>query len=137
MGSTDDIRQYFTEQDRFAAHSGIRLESIGSGEARAVMPITDYHLNGAGVVHGGAIFTLADFAFAAAANSSGKLALGVSTNITFLKPGKGSVLIAVAEEVGSSARLGTYQVRILNERGDLIALFVGTAFRKDTPLQKG
>lgn len=136
MNSAKNIHRYFTEEDRFAAHSGIHLESLSAGRSRAAMPITAIHLNGAGVVHGGAIFTLADFAFAAAANASGKLALSINTSITFLKAGKGDLLIAEAEEVSSTSRLSTYQVRITDSTNELVALFVGTAYRKDIPLQK-
>ena len=38
-----------------------------------------------GRAQGGAIFTLADFTFAAASNAHGIVAVGINVNITYLK----------------------------------------------------
>ena len=65
------------EKDRFAKTSGIRLLEASPGYAKAEMVINENHLNAVGVVQGGAIFTLADFTFAVASNSHGKMALAI------------------------------------------------------------
>ena len=65
----------FINRDQFAKHSGIELLSVALGQAIARMTVHPWHLNGVGTVQGGAIFTLADFAFAAACNSHGKVAV--------------------------------------------------------------
>ena len=49
------------------------------------MTVADQHLNAADVVHGGALFTLADLVFAVASNSHGQLALGINVSISYLK----------------------------------------------------
>ncbi len=59
------------DNDRFAEHTGIELVEVSKGYARAEMKVEEKHLNGLGLAHGGAIFTLADLAFAAACNSHG------------------------------------------------------------------
>ena len=59
----------FLQNDRFAVNAGVELLKTRSGYAKARMMITPEHLNGGGVCQGGAIFTLADLAFAAATNS--------------------------------------------------------------------
>ena len=64
------FKQIFAN-DRFAARCGIELLAVSPGQARARMSLRPDHLNGLGSVQGGAIFTLADFAFAAASNSHG------------------------------------------------------------------
>ena len=56
------------EKDHFAASSGMRLVELRPGYAKTSVQIEQRHLNGVGTVHGGAIFTLADFAFGAAVN---------------------------------------------------------------------
>ena len=61
----EKVRQLLSK-DRYARHSGIELVDVGPGTATVRMRIVDEHRNGVGMVHGGAIFTLADFAFAAA-----------------------------------------------------------------------
>ena len=58
----EEIKQFFSSEDLFARHSGIELLEVGPGWAKAGMKIEPYHFNGAKTVHGGAIFTLADFA---------------------------------------------------------------------------
>ncbi len=128
------ILDFFTENDHFARHCGIELIEARQGFARARMEIQPHHFNGAGTVHGGAIFTLADVAFAAASNSSGRVALAVSATTSFIHAAYGGTLIAEAKELDSSQRLGHYQVTISNDEGQLIAQFQGTAYRKNQQL---
>ena len=59
----------FLQGDKFALLAGVELLETGNGYAKARMEIKPEHLNGGGVCPGGAIFTLADLAFAAATNS--------------------------------------------------------------------
>ena len=120
--------------DRYAARSGIELLETGDGYAKARMPITPEHLNGAGVCQGGAIFTLADFAFAAACNSRGKLTVSVQSNIHIFRSEKSGFLYAEAREIFDHKRLSNCEVRITNESGDLIATFSGTGYRKEIPI---
>jgi acyl-CoA thioesterase len=79
-------------EDAFARHNGIELLEVGAGWAKARMKIED-HFNGAKTVHGGAIFTLGDFAFAAASNSHGTLAMGINVSISCLKAALGGPLM--------------------------------------------
>ena len=118
------------KNDRFANHNEIRLVSIGKGEARAEMTVSENHLNGVDIIQGGALFTLADFAFAAASNSHGRIAVASHASISFFKGVSSGVLTAVAREINSGKTLGTYAVEILDEKGSKIALFTGTAFLK-------
>ncbi len=124
-----DVRQILS-QDRFAAHSGITLEHVDSGHARARMRIRPEHLNGVGIVQGGAIFTLADFAFAAACNSTGATAVAIDVSISFLKAVTQGELVAEAREEAASRRISTTLVRVTDEAGALVAVFKGTAYRK-------
>ena len=131
----DAIKRLF-DNDRFAKHAGIELIEFSPGRAQASMHITDKHLNGIGLVQGGAIFTLADFAFAVAVNSRGNIAVAVTTTITFLKAATEGTLIATAEEISLSNRLGTYRVTVTNENEETIAVFQGTAYRKAKKIEE-
>jgi len=51
------------ERDRFARYVGVELVEVSEGKAVARMKIREHHLNGVGIVHGAAIFSLADLAF--------------------------------------------------------------------------
>ena len=121
----------FFKGDRFAALAGVELLEVGEGRARARMLVTHDHLNGGGWCQGGALFTLADLAFAAAVNSHLQLTVSTSSNITYFKSvGEGTVVFADAQETVNHHRMPYAEVRITNEQGDLIALFTSSGYRK-------
>ena len=124
----------FFKNDRFAASSGIEIEEASLGYCKASMKIEDKHLNAANVVQGGAIFTLADFAFAVASNSHGQLSLAINVNITFLKGKSTGILYAIAREISDPKRIGAYEVDVTDENGDLISRFNGIVYRKSETL---
>jgi acyl-CoA thioesterase len=125
-----DLKEYFATGDLFARHNGIELDDIGPGRARASMKIEPYHFNGAGTVHGGAIFTLADYAFAAASNSHGRLAMGINTSVSFVKAALKGTLYAEASEQSKGPKLASYSVMITDDDGDVVAIFQGMVYRK-------
>lgn len=123
------LKSYFSH-DRFAALTGAEIIEAGPGFCRCRMVVEDKHLNAAGTVQGGAIFTLADFTFAVASNSRGQLAVAVNVNISFLKAIRSGVIYATATEVTEPHRLGSYLVHITDENGDMLAIFSGMVYRK-------
>jgi acyl-CoA thioesterase len=82
------------------------------------------------VVQGGCLFTLADFAFAAACNSHGTLAVAINASISFVAAGRPGALTAEAHEVALSPRLSSCTVHVRDAGGALIAIFQGMAYRK-------
>lgn len=129
----EEIKRFF-KKDKFCAFIGIELTEVSEGHAKAKMDIKDHHLNGVGIVQGGAIFTLADFAFAAASNSHGTVAVGINTSISNMTAVSGGTLYAEAREIGINHKIGTYTVDITNEKGDMIAIFQGMVYRKKDPI---
>jgi len=123
------IKEFF-KNDRFAAHSGIELLEVSEGHAKARMRIEDHHLNGINVVHGGAIFTLADLAFAAASNSHGTVAVAINASIWYVKAATGGTLFAEAKEVSLNPKLATYSIVVTDEGGEVFAAFEGMVYRK-------
>ncbi len=129
--NSDELVSFFSN-DRYAKLTGIKILEAREAYCKAMLTIEDKHLNAANVVQGGALFTLADFAFAVASNSRGQLALAVNVNISFLKGApKGSVLYATATEVCQPKRIGAYDVLITNQDNDVIARFNGLVYRKN------
>jgi acyl-CoA thioesterase len=126
--------QAFFEHDEFARQNGIRLVEVRLGFARAELTVEPRHLNAVGTLQGGAFFTLADFAFAAASNSHGQVAVACQTDLTFFKAVRSGTLTATAEEISRTRRLSTCMIRVTDEQQNLVALFKGVAFIKDTPL---
>lgn len=121
----------FFKNDRYATLTGIELIESSTGFCKARLKIEDKHLNAANVIQGGAIFTLADFAFAVASNSHGQLALAINANITFLKGKSAGVLYATAREIADPKRIGAYSVLISDENDEVIAQFNGLVYRKN------
>ncbi|HPA42323.1 MAG TPA: hotdog fold thioesterase [Candidatus Hydrogenedentes bacterium] len=112
--------------DELAKALEMTITEVGTGTATVTMPIRTMHLNGLGKAHGGAIFSLADFCFAVAANSHGQVSVAATVNITFLRPPADGILTARAIEIQRGRRLGTYDVDVTDERGKKIAIFRGT-----------
>ncbi|MBW1893273.1 MAG: hotdog fold thioesterase [Deltaproteobacteria bacterium] len=119
-----------TENDKFAKHVGVRLLEVSKGYAKAELTIDERHLNGLGIAHGGAIFTLADLVFAAASNSRGTDAVAININISYFKAEREGRLTAEANEISLNHKLATYSIFVFNEAGEKIAAMQGTAFRK-------
>jgi acyl-CoA thioesterase len=129
----DDLKR-FVEQDAFARHLGIELLKYGDGRATARLTVGPQHLNSAGTLHGGAIFSLADAAFSAAANSHGVLALSIDASISYFQALQSGTLTAEAREVARNPKLATYLIDVTDGSGALIAHFRGTVYRKSAAI---
>lgn len=114
--------------DRFATTNGIYIVECEPGYAKAAVEIGPDHLNGAGVVHGGLLFTLADFAFAVAVNTYGKVTLSVSTSMSYFDKSTDGIIYAEARELSRSNKLIHCDVLVKHESGSLLASFKGTAY---------
>jgi len=125
-----DAMKKFVQKDRYAQHIGVEILDFDKGSARARMEIGKHHQNSAGMVHGGAIFSLADAVFSVASNSHGTFAVAINVSISFFKAATSGTLFAKAEEVSINPRLATYLITIIDDSGDKIALFQGTVYRK-------
>jgi acyl-CoA thioesterase len=125
----EDLKKLF-KKDKFAAHAGIELLEVSPGYAKASMEIEEKHLNALRAVQGGALFTLADLAFAAASNAYGIAAVGINANIYFVKAGTKGTLTAEAKETSINPKIATYTVNITDDEGDLVAIFQGMVYRK-------
>jgi acyl-CoA thioesterase len=127
--------QEFFKNDIFASDAGVELIDAREGYAKAQLKIEKKHLNAAGRTQGGALFTLADLALAACANSRGKLSFSLAANITFLRSsGDGDTLTAIATEKYVGRSTGYYEVEITDQENRLIASFSSSAFRTDKPV---
>jgi acyl-CoA thioesterase len=127
--NSEALERYF-KKDKFAQYVGIELIEISAGRATAVLKIKEHHLNAVNMVHGGALFALADLAFAAASNSHGKVAVAVNNSISYVKAAEGTILYAEAREISKDRKLASYSVEIKDETEKIVALLHGLAYRK-------
>jgi len=120
--------------DPFSQWLGIERLEDGAGISRLRMTVRDEMLNGFSIAHGGITYSLADSALAFASNSHGIQSVSIETSIAHTKPVKsGDVLETQVEEISLSRRLGIYQIKIINQNGELVALFKGTVYRTGKP----
>ncbi len=118
--------------DHFAEALGIQLLEAKDGYSKVTMKVEKKHTNALGFTHGGAIFSLADYAFAHACNFGDNVAVAVQVSINFLKPSvEGDVLTAEATRVSDGKTMGLYRVTVRKEER-IIAYFTGLAFKKIT-----
>ena len=105
---------------------GMELIECRAGGASMRMRVCDLHLNGHQICHGGFIFTLADSTFAFACNSHNRTALAAGCAIEFLRPAhEGDVLTCVGQEQALRGRHGIYDMKVSNQRGEVVAMFRG------------
>lgn len=114
------VRKLF-EGDRFATENGMVIDEIGDHYAKCSVVLTDTHRNAMGGVMGGVHFTLADFAFAVAANWQHMGTVALSTDISFIGAVKGNVLTAEAVMIKNGRSVACYHVTVTDDLGNLAA----------------
>jgi acyl-CoA thioesterase len=129
------------QKDQFARLVGVEIIDVKPGRARLKLPVRPHHLNGIGIVQGGAMFTLADTAFAAACNSRGATTVAIHADISFVKAARGPVLWAEAVDI-KDAKVGVYEVKVMegDDSGgkEIVAVFQGVSYQlKPQPAKDG
>lgn len=120
--------------DPYAASLGIELLDLAPGYCRAALRLRPDMVNFHGSPHGGAIFSLADYAFSGACNSHGEAAMALSVTIQFLAaPAPGARLTAEAREQRQGRRAGFYAMTVTDEAGTVVATCQAVAFRPSRP----
>ena len=105
---------------------GMTVSVTEPGSAQAAFVVRENMLNGHKLCHGGYIFTLADSAFAFACNTYNCVTVGAGASIDFVKPAQlGDKLVAVASEVSRRGKTGIYDVTVINQDEEIIAVFRG------------
>ncbi len=122
MRSLEEAREIFSKDLYATEQSGIVLDEIGDDYARCSMAITDKHRNAYGGIMGGAIYTLADFAFAVASNYGKECAtVSLVGTASFLAASSGSCLIAEARLIKNGKRNSFFEVTVTDDLGKMIA----------------
>lgn len=123
----EEVRQHFA-QDRFAQLAGIQIDSISDKSAVCSVVLHDHHKNALDTAQGGLIYTLADLAFAVAANAGEHTTVTLNSTIHFVAPGRGKKLIATAAVQHAGRHTSVYEVSITDENETLIAVATFTGY---------
>lgn len=124
----DQARAYF-EGDRFALENGVTIDELTPTGAVCSFTITDRHRNAEGGVMGGAIFTLIDLAFAAAANNVHRPTVAQQVSMSFLSGSRGNRLTARATCRKDGRNSCVYNVDVSDDLGRDIAQATVTGFK--------
>ena len=127
--ATLEAAQEHFKNDRFATNAGMVIDELGEDCSVCSVTLTDDHKNAYGGVMGGAIFTLADLAFAVCANQIHCLSVAQQISINYLNAPKGERLIAKACCIKNGRTTSIINVTVSDDTGREVALFIGTAFK--------
>ena len=131
MGSFTTIEEAraFFSGDRFATENGMTLDELDERHAVCSLVLAERHLNAQGGVMGGAIFTLADFAFAALTNDRDRSTVAQQVSVNYLAAPKGGRIVATARWRKDGRSSCVVNVDVVDDTGRDIAQFVGTGFK--------
>ncbi|SFB67803.1 acyl-CoA thioesterase [Halobiforma haloterrestris] len=129
MTDSGRVREHI-ESDAYCETLGIELVGLEPGSATTRLEVTEDLTNFHGTPHGGAIYSLADAAFAAASNSRGETAVALETNVSYLEAVEvGTTLTATATETHDAGRTAAYEVTVTDEEEERVATFRGRVYK--------
>jgi acyl-CoA thioesterase len=120
------------DRDAFSEWLGVEVLETAPARSTVRMTVRSDMVNGFGVSHGGIAYSLADSALAFAANTHGLVTVAIENSISYPKAARvGDVLTAVAEEEGTTNKLGFYRVVVRNQRQEIVSTFRGTVYKTE------
>lgn len=116
--------------DAFSQWLGIERLEEKAGYCKLRMTVREEMTNGFKIAHGGITYSLADSALAFASNGYGRQAVSIETSISHTKPVFiDDVITAEAVELNLTNATAIYDIKITNQKGEVVALFKGTVYR--------
>jgi len=130
LPSPQEVATIMRARDTYSKLLGFQIDEVSAGYCKLHFTVREDMVNGFASVHGGVLFSASDSAFAYACNSHGRITVALDVSINFTRPaGIGDLLTVEATEVYLGNKTGVYDIRTTNEKGELVALFKGTAYR--------
>ena len=117
-------------RDHAAIAAGMQVTHVSYGRATVTMTVRQDMVNGHNICHGGYMALLCDTAFAYACNSYNFNTVASGFTIEILAPANlGDVLSATGVEQVQRGRSGVYDIKLINQSEEVIALFRGKSAR--------
>lgn len=129
MNLTQHMREEF-EADHFATGQGIQIDRVEEEETVCSVLLEERHMNAHGVVQGGLVYTLADFAFAVAANAAAPGSVTLNGTMHFTRAVSAGRLTATVTRQSQSRAVSVYEVAVKDDEGRMVALATFTGYRK-------
>lgn len=131
MDYLKEAKEMFQHDIYATETTGIVIDEADEGYGKCSMKIERRHMNAGNMVMGGAIFTLADFAFGIAANVGNPTTVTLNSTISYINVAKGDTLIAEAHVVKSGKSTCVVNVSVYDNLGNEVAISTMTGFRKN------
>ncbi len=124
------------EKEPFAKALGVNLLELELGYSVVEMKYDPPTMNNIYErAHGGALFALIDEAFETASQTDGTIAVALNVNVTYVSsPEQGVKLRAEAKRVSQTKKTASYDIRVNDESGNLIATCSALAYRTGKPI---
>ena len=119
----------------FLKHLGVQVESVGPGSATLLLPVHHEIMRNDGIVHGGAVASVIDSAFAFAIIpllADNERTVTIDLTIHYMRPLSGGVSKTVARVVRAGRRVITVSAELFDENGKLAATALSTYLRMTT-----
>jgi acyl-CoA thioesterase len=124
------------KKEPFARALNMELVKLEKGHSVVHMTYVPEKMNNIyGRAHGGALYALIDEAFETAGQTDGTVAVALNVNVTYVSsPQPGLQLRAEARRVSQTKKTVSYDIKVTDEKGNLIALCQALAFDTGKPI---
>ena len=128
MDFTNMAKDALKDDKGFIGNNNFNVIKVDENYCELEGVLTESSLNNLKVAHGGYIFGLADTAAGIAAMTNGGNVVTVNSNINYFKPAKGNMIIAKASALKVGKTISVYEVKIVDQKDDLIAVATMTFY---------
>jgi acyl-CoA thioesterase len=127
---TEELRQPM-ENSPYGQKLGFRLLELARGYAKVAVTLGPEHSNFLGMIDGGLVMSLADYAFACSCNTYGQVRVAAQFSTNFISaPVLRGELIAEGRTIHAGRTIALTEITITEATGRLIAKATGTAITK-------
>ena len=129
--NVQDVLNKMENEDGFFHHNNYHIVDANENNITLRADLDSNSMNPYDMAHGGLIFGLGDTVMGMIAALSGKRAITLNANISYLLPGTGKYLIAKGEIVRSGRTTCVARANIYNDEEKLIAILSSTYYYID------
>ena len=127
MDRLADLRAKF-DTTPYAVFLGMKVVGLESGVARLSMQLRPEYLNWVGLIHGGAMISLADQAFGCALNTLERTYVAVHLSTAFVAaPKADATLTAEARVIRAGRQIGNVEIVVRDDTGRIVLESLGTS----------
>ena len=124
----------FSRTDALSREMGIQVSKVSPEGAEAEMYITDKQKNYMGMLHGGALFTIADVVAGLCVSYYGEQCVTLSSNLNYLKAVTSGKIIARSSLSRRGRKICVCEIRIYSEEEMLICTGTFTMYMSGIPV---